>query len=158
MASIGGSTIETFTLNGSTSYARAYSQLWESNGHWPQSILPLHDEQQIVNLSLVCQFVPLQLVIFSNVSILNPVILIICPLRLCLIPGRTVRIIFAVPKKLTSNCSLKFQSLISSKAPTKADIISPHTFRQWRSTLGSSIYNNINPSESFLSLCNRRLA
>jgi len=83
----------------------------------------------------------------------------ICPLLRRLIAGNTQRIIFAVPKKFTSNWSRKFQSLISSTAPTNA-IISRYTTQRpdgGRDTFRSSVNNNINPTKSFFSFCNRRL-
>jgi hypothetical protein len=122
IASIGGSTMDTLTLNGNTSYAKAYSQILLPSDT-PQNIPPQHDGPHSTNSNSASQSVQLTInPLFHQEEILNPVILIICPLRRLLIPGKTHRIIFAVPKKFTSNCSRKFQSLISSTAPTNATI------------------------------------
>jgi hypothetical protein len=81
-----------------------------------------HDAQPTVSSDSAFLFVPLPSDLNCGNS-LNPVMLIMCPFRRFRIPGRTVRIILAVPKKFTSNCSRKFQSLISSNAPTKATLV-----------------------------------
>ena len=118
--------MDTLTLNGNTSYAKAYSQILLPSDV-PQSTPPQHDAPHSTNSNSASQSVQLkhQPTLPSCGEILNPVILIICPLRRLLIPGKTHRIIFAVPKKFTSNCSRKFQSLISSTAPTNATISPP---------------------------------
>jgi len=156
--------MDTFTLNGNTSYAKAYSQILLPSDI-PQNIPQQHDAPHLTNSNSASQSVQLkhQPTIPSGGEILNPVILIICPLRRLLIPGKTHRIIFAVPKKFTSNCSRKFQSLISSTAPTNATISHLRVHKLFRrgngggSTFTSRIYNNINSTKPFLRFCNRTL-